>query len=172
MKNSILKILLLLSMISCKEQANYNPFDEQFDVSVSKLIKDNCDTISAGCGYFNLIKREGKLKPYYQIFIEDFHQVVAKGFSYPIDTFRDVNFEAFYSDNSKIDSLLRLPLNEEAMNKEFRHYGYAINSRDKASIQIVNSQISDTINLELDFYPVFENQYFVRGIEYFKSPPP
>ena len=169
MRKIIVNIIIVISIISCKEKPNYNPFDEQFDVSVNTLIRDNCDTISAGCGYFNLVKREGKLKPYYQVYMEDFSEVVAKGFSYEIDTFRIRNFKDIYTNEIKLDSIKNLPIDKEEFNKEFGKFGYKINSRVNSSIQIVNAQLMDTIDLELDAYPIYGNRYLARGIGYFKT---
>lgn len=168
MKNIIVKALIVMSLISCKESPNYNPFDEQFDVSVKKLIDDNCDTISAGCGYFNLIKRDGKLRPYYQVYIDDFDQVVAKGFTLEIDTFVESDLNNLRSYKWKVDSILSLPLDREELNQEFGVFGYTISSIEKGEIQIVNPRKIDTVHLELNVYPIDESFRLIREVGYFK----
>lgn len=169
MRIILLNIVIAIITISCKEKPNYNPFDEQFDVSVNSLISDKCDTISAGCGYFNLIKNEGKLKPYYQVHIEEFDQVVAKGFSYVLDTFRVANYKDKCTNETKLDSIKMLPLDRYALNKELGKYGYQISTRINSSIQIVNFELSDTINLELYLNSILGSRNWVRGIEYYKE---
>ena len=66
-------IVCLLAFMGCKPSPNYNPFDDQFNVSVRDIMSDGCDTISAGCGYFNLQVPAGRFRPYYQIFSGDFY---------------------------------------------------------------------------------------------------
>jgi hypothetical protein len=76
--------ILFLSLGCQKASPTFNPFDDVFDVAVNRIGK--CDTISAGCGYFNLTKDINGVNVYYQVFVEDFEQVVAKGLSIKIDT--------------------------------------------------------------------------------------
>lgn len=163
---NLIHILFIIGLVSCKEEPKYNPFDDQFDVSVRGLINDNCDTISAGCGYYNLIVRGGRLQPYYQVSNEDFYQVVAKGFIYSIDTFTIPDFDSIDSDSLIIDSIVSLPLNTNLLNQEFSKFGYLIEYRIKEQICIVNNELRDTINLEL---VVHRNQDMIRGIEFFGS---
>jgi len=170
----IIKILCITSIViscffSCKEKPTYNPFDNQFNVSVRSLIRDNCDTISAECGYYNLTKREGKLRPYYQIYDEEFYEVVAKGFIYPMDTFKVEEFVDIYTSKSLIDSVAYLPINEEELNEEFWKFGYVIYQRYQDTIQIVNAENKDTIELKLSVFPVNYNRSIARGIGYFKT---
>ena len=167
MKNIIVKILIVISIISCKEKPNYNPFDEQFNVSVNRLFQDNCDTIPVECGYYNLTKNHGKLRPYYQVYINDFSKVVGKGFIYEMDTFRVKGFQDRYTNKSQIDSILNLPINESELNQEFGKFGYEIFSRNLDTIKIVNSDKNDTIDFNLDTYSIYGNRYLVRGIGYF-----
>ena len=168
MKNIII-ILIIVILNSCKENPNYNPFDDQLDVSVRKLIRDKCDTIPAECGYVNLVENKGKLKAYYQVHMEDFYNVVGKGFGYEIDTFRIKGFRDRYTDENIIDSLINLPIKNKELNEELVQFGYEILSKHSDTIQIVNSEILDTINLELICYPIKGNRYIVRGIGYYKS---
>jgi len=156
-------------LISCKEEPNYNPFDNQFDVSVRQLIADNCDTIPAGCGYFNLIKRTGKLRPYYQFYMEDPFQIVAKGFTYEIDTFSARGYENKAFNKVLIDSVINLPINEKELSKEIEKFGYQFLSRKSKYVLISNEIKMDTIQLQLDVYPIHGNRSLVRGIGYFWS---
>ncbi|MFT6338301.1 MAG: hypothetical protein ACJATI_005073 [Halioglobus sp.] len=107
--------LILVCFLSCKEKPNYNPFDDQFDVSIRALGQNNCDTISAGCGYFNLSRSNGRLRPYYQVFREPFDEVDAKGFTYYVDTIQLLEKES--SIRSRKGSLLQLPFNTLGMNQ-------------------------------------------------------
>jgi len=81
---SIFSTLLVLS--SCKPEPTYNPFDSVFNIDVNELVENNCDTISAGCGYFNLSKNFGEYSVFYQINIEAPSVVLAKGLTLHVDT--------------------------------------------------------------------------------------
>ncbi|NME71249.1 hypothetical protein [Flammeovirga aprica] len=165
MKN-IITIFLLSFIYSCKEKPNYNPFDNQFNVSVKQLINDNCDTVSAGCGYFNLLKSEDKLKPYYQVYCDDFFTVIAKGFTMDIDTFK---LQSSDFQNSYIDSITSLPLDKSQLNIELGKFGYKIFLRETNTIKAVNKEIQDTVSLKLYTCPIEDQNLLVRTIEFFKG---
>lgn len=74
-------------IIGCKNSdPTYNPFDNEFEINTAELIKSKVDTISAGCGYFNLTKKINNHLVYYQIFAEEPKIIVAKGLIIPLDT--------------------------------------------------------------------------------------
>lgn len=162
-------LLIPFLLQSCKELPNYNPFDDQFNVSTSALVQDQCDTISAGCGFFNLIRKEGNLRTYYQIFNEDSKLIVAKGFSYSIDTFSidtlyfNHNYDIIY------DSLQALPIRVKEINSELIRYGYQIANVNSESIQAVNSRTRDTV--EINKHIFIEKGTIKRSLHYFKSNP-
>lgn len=83
---TVIHIILMILIAGCKPSPDYDPFNQQYDVSVGNLVMDGCDMISAGCGYFNLQAKEGRLRPYYQLFVEDADKVLAKSFTYYEDT--------------------------------------------------------------------------------------
>ena len=168
MKN-IPYIVILIGILSCKEEPNYNPFDDQFHVSVKTLVHHNCDTISAGCGYYNLATNKGKLRTYYQVHNKDFYTVVAKGLAYSEDSVEVSNSDRFFIDSFRVDSVVNLPINEKVLNMELASFGYQIESRMNDRIRIVNKESKDTINLKMTITPVHNSQYVKREIGYFKS---
>ena len=103
------------------------------------------------------------------MYIEDFNQVIAKGFTYEIDTFRIEGFRDNYLDKNRIDSIINLPINIKELNEEFGRYGYKILSRNMETIQILNTEITDTIELNLAAFPIHKNHSITRGIGYFKT---
>lgn len=110
---------MFLILCSCQPDPSYNPFDSSFDINVQSLIRDDCDTVSAGCGYFNLNKHFGNYSVYYQTYMEEPNTVVAKGMRIYLDTVAiryDMEHEhdstmkfVWYTpiDTSKIDDLLK-----------------------------------------------------------------
>ena len=165
----LIYLLIFISLTSCKEKPNYNPFDNQFNISIKSLTKDDCDTISAGCGYFNLTQKNEKLKTYYQVYLEDFNKVVAKGFSYALDTFQ-LNIPNGVVDNKPlVDSIMTLPIDREQSNEEFGRHGYKIHSRNGRSFLITNIEILDTIKLEMKHNLVLDSQHLIRYFDYFNE---
>ena len=165
---SIVQIVIILSVFSCGENPNYNPFDNQFNVSINQLANDNCDTISAGCGYYNLTQKKGNLKTYYQVYSEDFKKVLAKGFSYTLDTTSTITQNENDDINTIIDSIIKLPINREQVNKELGKFGYRLHLRNRELIQIENNNTLDTINLRMKHSLEVDSQYLIRYIDYFK----
>lgn len=173
MKSHILIVIFTSFIIfACKEKPTYNPFDDQYNVSVNQLIKDNCDSISAGCGYFNLIQRSGRLKTYYQTFLEEPNKVVAKGFSYTIDSFQvQINHGRIYTNKTYIDSIENLSINNELLNKELQVFGYKMYRRDHDTILITNDRKHDTIQLYIRATDNgIDQDKLYRVIHYYNSP--
>lgn len=167
-------IILLMSILSCQEiQPTYNPFDNQFDVSVRQLIDDNCDKISADCGYYNYTRNYGTLRPYYQIYSDDPYLVIAKGFEYQIDTFRIKQYDVVYKDGDlakkTLDSIIHLPINEETMNNEFGKYEYQVASKALDTIKIVHNEHQDTIPLRVKAYFDYRIRSVIRGINFYRT---
>ncbi|CAL2088670.1 hypothetical protein [Tenacibaculum sp. 190524A05c] len=161
----ILFSISLLYFISCKETPNYNPFDDQFDVNVSKLIKDNCDTISAGCGYFNLQENSGRLRTYYQIYMDDWRKVVAKGFNYSLDTMQiDTSNISKSQYKSIINNLNNLDVKK--LNSELRKFNFSYLKKEESIIFIHNSV--DTLSLEL--FTDFNKGIVTRHLSLFRVP--
>ncbi len=163
------QLLVILLTLSCKQTPNYHPFDNQFDVSISQLIRDNCEQISVECGYYNWVQPTGRLRTYYQIYSETPGQVVAKGFEYRLDTFKIKNFRDRYTDKNRLDSLVLLPFDVQEMNSAFGKYKYKFLDRNLDSLRIVNWERKDTISLRLIVYHDYRYQFVVRGISYFNS---
>ena len=165
---TVIKIFIVITVFSCKEKPNYNPFDDQFNVSVHCLAQDNCDSISAGCGYYNLIQRKGKLRTYYQIeLFNDPTHVVAKGFDYNIDTFKVKNAFPYFR-QPLADSVINLPLKIADLNQEFGRFGYKVFSRDDDIIQLFNPELNNKVDIRIVIHYIDE-QHITRGFDYFKS---
>ena len=171
MNKATLIFILLIVFISCKEKPTYNPFDDQFNVSVRQLVRDKRDTISAGCGYFNLRKNSGRFRPYYQIYADDFHEVVAKGFDLYIDTFKTQKPYDKPFVRQQMDSILDLPINRKIIDMELGKFGYRVISRDSSIIKIANKATNDTVTERIETFTTPYHRYITRGITYFKSPP-
>lgn len=162
MKISLINLSIVLLLVSCKMKPSYDPFDDRFDVSVDKIIADGCDTISAGCGYFNLTRTDGILNPYYQVYQEQFDQVVAKGFNFIVDTVavdeyeHDLRLFEWIPEKTKVF--------EQAMNT----YGYELLNKTDSFIVIVNKQKVDTVELQMRIN-YMENIRAQRIISYFNA---
>lgn len=163
MKLRLVDLFILLLLVSCDITPNYDPFDDRFNVSVDKIIANGCDTISAGCGYFNLTRTDGLRNPYYQIYQENFDQVVAKGFDFIVDT--------VVVDEYEYD--LRLfewtPKYTMAFEEALEAYGYELQKTTDSSILIVKNEELDTIELakHISYLDTTRVQLF---ISYFNSP--
>ena len=157
---------------ACKEKPTYNPFDDQYNIAVSALVNDQCDTISAGCGYFNLIQKSGHLKTYYQYFMEDPNEIVAKGFHYVIDSFEvEINNGRVYTNHELMDSIIHLPMNKNRLNTALNPFDYKIFRRDKEKVHIVNELKKDTIILYIRTGDDgIHNDVLYRVINYYDSP--
>ena len=84
MKRATQLILMIVLVFSCTpKNTEFNPFDEEFAFHAAMNL-EAYDTISAGCGYFNITLAQGELQTYYQYFEGD---IVAKGFYLDIDSF-------------------------------------------------------------------------------------
>lgn len=149
MKKSII-ILILITLNSCKPSPTYNAFDKEYNISVKEVVKNGCDTISAGCGWFNLRQKEGRLRNYYQIYVDDWNTVVAKGFDYFLDTL-DIKGEKDYE---KIGSLKISNKNIIELNSELKKYGYKFHDQKVGEygsnfVQIINKVSKDTVKLDI-----------------------
>lgn len=168
-KNNII-LLLLISMcfqFGCKKSPTYNPFDEEFDISVRQVIRDGCDTLSAGCNYYNLVEKNRPYIMYYQIHSSDFYDVVAKGFAYHIDTFRLGSRENFYNKREQIsDSLFQLQFDIQRFNKIIEKYNYSYLEKERRTVNIINREIQDTIALKFNIAETNDPRCFVRNLEY------
>lgn len=141
MKLRLVASFILLLLVSCEITPNYDPFDDRFNVSVDKIIANGCDSISAGCGYFNLTRTDGLLNPYYQIYQEDFDQIVAKGFDFIVDT---VVVDEYEDD---LRFFAWTPEYTMAFEEALEAYGYKLQKTTDSSIVIVNKEKLDTIEL-------------------------
>jgi len=165
----ILIIIFLFTACSLKEEPNYNPFDDQFNISVNSLIKDGCDTISAGCGYFNFRVSEGRVRPYYQVFDDDWHKVVAKGFDFRIDSFIDNSKNIKGFDYRYRDSIWNLPLPIKEMNKELQPFSSSIIDHQMEFVLLINDLNQDTLNAYLGCEQNDESRFWVRTLNYHKD---
>lgn len=167
----IFLIVLIAITLSCKEQPNYNPFDGQFNVSVNSIISNGCDTLSAECGYYNLIQKTSGMRTYYQIHTEDFSEVVGKGFVYTFDTTSIVYVDDLKILANLVDSVAHLPVDTGKFAIELKKYGYEITDLENEKIRIVNSFVNDTIDLTIRAFLVSNSRNRItRIVSYFKSP--
>ena len=177
MKNrtSILKIgvliVFLINIISCKPSPTYNAFDNEFDISLREVIKNGCDTITVGCGFFNLREKNGKLRNYYQIYVEDWNNVVAKGFDYILDTLYLKEEKEFgKTRNLKISETQIVELNTELEKYGFKFYNQKEDEFGNNSVQIINESSKKTFELELLTEWINQNNLVVyRQLSYFRG---
>lgn len=164
----ILSIIIAVYLTSCKKEPTYNPFDQVFDISIGQVVKNGCDTLSAGCGFFNLAEKSSPSYMYYQIHSENFQQVVAKGFTYHVDTFAKINIADSYSAKEH-DSIMNVAINIDRLNSQIDKYSYNYLDHKEDSIRIVNAEIQDTINLRMKMSKTAIGNKYVRILEYFKT---
>lgn len=167
----LMLVILMFLQIACKDEPTYDPFDDVFDVSIRKLIKEGCDTLPAGCNYYNLIEKSVTSRMYYQVYGEDFSDVVAKGYVYHIDTFRIKNKKDFYRNDDLQDSLLQVPFDISLFNKAISKYKYSYLDREKEVLRILNNEIQDTVILRFNLAETYHPEYVVRNLEYFITNP-
>ena len=164
-KKLLLFLCISLLIFSCKKSPNYNPFDNQFNINVSALIKDKCDTINAGCGYWNLQENSGRLRTYYQIYVPNFNNVVAKGFTYYLDTIQiDTINTSLNQYKSIIKNLDNLDI--EKLNNELIKFNFSFLKKEERQVYIHNTK--DTFNLEL--FTDFNKGLVTRSLSLFRTP--
>ncbi len=127
MKKSII-FLILIIFIGCKPSPTYNAFDKEFDISLSEVVNDRCDTITVGCGYFNFRQKKGRLKNYYQVYMDDWNKVVAKGFDYSLDTLickseKEIKTKRYAKISNK---------NIAELNSELKKFGFVFSKQKKS----------------------------------------
>lgn len=161
-------ILILLIIIGCKPKPTYNAFDDVFDVSLQQIVKDGCDTISAGCGWFNLTQKQGRLRNYYQIYDE---KVDAKGFIYYLDTLNIKGIENY----QKVYSLKISDKNIKEFDSELEKYYFKFLDQrqnyisEMDEVRITNYPLTKIISLEMGFKWINEkDSIIVRTINYWK----
>ncbi|CAL2082699.1 hypothetical protein [Tenacibaculum sp. 190524A02b] len=166
MKKNLI-IVIIFYLVSCKPSPTYNAFDDKFDISIREVIKNGCDTISAGCGFFNLIQKEGKLRNYYQIYVSDWNKVDAKGFTYFLDTLKVSKLENFNTSDLFIISEQEI----KNLNSELIKYNYAFLDQKKNNryLRIIEKDSRNTLNLDILTKWVNEkDSIIIRTIEYWK----
>jgi hypothetical protein len=170
MKKSII-ILILITLNSCKPSPTYNAFDNEFNISIREVVKNGSDTITVGCGYFNYRQKKGRLRNYYQIYVDDWNNVVAKGFDYFLDTLNikgEKNYEKIRSlkiSNSQINEL----------DSELRKYGYRFHDQKEGEfgtnfVRIINETSKEKIKLgTLIKWKNEKDSIIYRELGYFKG---
>jgi hypothetical protein len=148
-----------------------------FDVSISKLVNNGCDTLFGECGYISLTSKHEKFKTYYQVYTgDDFYTAVAKGFIYFIDTFPIPAHEIDKEDY--LDSLFREPYNLDALEFELSRFDYHIYSQNSTEIIIGSGDGNKKIDITMGFdfveplngeFP--NNTHFIRCFNYYKPAP-
>ena len=157
MKRNILILICCLSLINCKEKPSYNPFDDQFDLDRNDLIKSGMDTVIAGCGYYNLTFKNKKFSPFYHYHFDDDNEVLAKGFTYIIDS--------IHSKTSNLDSIKSLYYSLSDINKSLKKFNKKLK---KENNKLVINNIDTTKNFILDKGVDWENDStFVRVISFY-----
>lgn len=164
-------LLLCLGIIFYKHTPTYNPFDDVFDIDTHQLTQ--CDTISAGCGYFNFQPRNDKrLKMSYQIFCDN---VVAKCFTYAEDT---IPIPEKYNQENYIDSIKNLPIDIKEFNEALSEFDYVYLDKIMEKyvdtyypkIRIIHKNHLDTASLYWDISEE-DSTKLIRTISYFKGKP-
>ena len=167
MKKSLI-IIIVFCISSCKPSPTYNAFDNQFDISIREVIKNGCDTIPAGCGFFNLQEKQGRLRHFYQIYVDDWNEVDAKGFSYFLDTLKISGLKDFNS----IDSIKISQQEIENFNSELIKYNYTFLDQNKENnhyLRIIEKDSRDTLNLQILWDWVNKKDSIIeRKIEYWR----
>jgi len=173
-----LSLTITFSLIGCSKESTYNPFDTEYDISVRQVIRNGCDTISAGCHYYNLRQQTKPSYMYYQVHSDNFYDVVSKGFIYHIDTFTIAKFDNYYKSAHR-DSILDMPFSIRNLDRELEKYNYSYLDKieeinlgmSEKSVRIINRQIDDTLALRLNLAETNIRNKYVRNVEYFAVKP-
>ena len=171
-----LALLFCLGIMFYKQTPTYNPFDDVFDIDTHQLVA--CDTISAGCGYFNFYpKTDKRLKVSYQIYAEDVEDVIAKCFSYDEDT---CMIPSDYDYEELLDSLANLPIDVEELNNALAEFDYVYLDKIMEKnidtyypvIRLISKNKLDTVMADL-YCNISEEDStkIIRTINYFKGKP-
>ena len=162
---------MLITLNSCKPSPTYNAFDKEFDISIKEVVKNGCDTITVGCGYFNYREKKGRLRNYYQIYVKDWNDVVAKGFDYFLDTLNVKGEKEF----RRIRSLKISNFQINELNSELKKYGYKFHEQKKGEfgrniVKIINEVSKEEIKLETMLTWKDEKDSIIyRELGYFKG---
>ena len=162
---------MLIMLNSCKPSPTYNAFDKEFDISIREVVKNGCDTITVGCGYFNYREKKGRLRNYYQVYVKDWNNVVAKGFDYFLDTLDIKGKKEF----GKIRSLKISNSQIIELNSELKKYGYKFYEQKKGEfgnnfVLIINEVSKEKIKLETMLNWKNEKDSIIyRELNYFKG---
>ncbi|MDH5598979.1 MAG: hypothetical protein OEY34_07635 [Cyclobacteriaceae bacterium] len=168
MKRVIQLVLLVVLVFSCTpKNTEFNPFDEEFAFH-STVNLEEYDTISAGCGYFNITLTQDELQTYYQYF-ED--EIVAKGFDLSIDSYpyglKNIDFEKVR------DSIARIPVPSEKILQKLSVVDVIRIEIDsiKEGYREVLMEHRDGSNYhgEIDVSYDTENSVFVRRLGFFNN---
>jgi len=168
------KVCVFISSIifiyGCRQTPNYNPFDDQFSISTKELARNGCDTIPAGCGYFNLQEPTGKFRVYYQVHIDNYEEVLAKGFTYIVDTFKMKKPNDLPND-ILFDSICNLPFKIEPLQKEIDKFNYSVVYLKDHIVILSNKELLDTVYLGFDVDLSFTEKelIIIREMNYYKS---
>lgn len=155
MRDFILITCCFTIIWSCKEKPTYNPFDSQFNIDKSELLKDGMDTIIDGCGYYSygFIKR--KFTPLYHYHFDyNNGKLLGKGFYYIVDSIQ--------SFTTNIDSIKNLHYDLKHLNQKLRKFNFRIEKKN-GQLTVKNNDNSTTF--KATFYTNWENDsIFERGI--------
>lgn len=171
MKKNIIFLILIIS-ISCKPSPTYNAFDKEFDISIRDVKNDGCEKITVGCGFYNLQQKKGRLRNYYQVYVEDLNDVVAKGFVYFLDTLKvkeKIDFKKLRLIEIQNKDIIDL-------NKNLKQYGYKYSRQVEyeygSFVEIENETLKDTIRLSLSLNRSNEKDLIIyRELDYFVGKP-
>ena len=157
MKRIILISFCLLFFFNCKEKPTYNPFDDQFELDRNYLIKSGMDTVIVGCGYYNLTFKNKKFSPFYQYNFDDDNEVLAKGFTFIIDS--------IHSKTSNLDSIRSLNYSLSDINQNLKKFNKELK---KENNKLIINKIDTTKTFILEKGVDWENDStFVRVISFY-----
>ena len=162
--------IFLFSMFREKPKPTYDPFDDLFQVDTRQFVRDNCDTIPAGCGYYNLAKIENDFAVYYQIYRFGSSNIEAKTFVFWIDTF------LMSMENDYPNFLDTLPISASRINRLeeiIQNFNFSVDSITKGKVKIVSHNKADTFLLGVHTYlERYEPRpVYVRQLGVFRAAP-
>jgi hypothetical protein len=121
----------------------------------------------AECGYFNLA--DTIHNHYYQVYFDDMKEVIAKGFSYRLDTFYLKPSQIKNRDDSFLDSLIILPMDRNRLNNELNYFGFQIDERIQETVRISQLDRDFMVDLEIEALTSLDNKMLIRAIEFFNQ---
>lgn len=169
-------LCLFLLMCSCQQKPSYHPFDDNFDVAMSALIKDGAQLTRA---YEDVIRYEkgetdARFRMYYDFDSLNNESATRKGFVYRLDTMEHAFYSRVHICSVGFDDMLYAkPYDMSSFYQELEKYDYQLLKDDYPEFWMTSS-MNDTIKLVVycGARETYDSVYLWREVVYEKYSAP